>query len=264
MSKVDSLIQEAGKAITTVPEIYDDGLKPTIKESGKTIALIPQTINAALAPLRIWIAEREYNVAETEKLLADKLSRVNADSIVSPEAYVAVPAIQAISYCKNSKELRNMYANLLATSMLQEKKENAHPSYVEIIKQLSPDEAKLLKKISENGDSYPLIDVNLYTKDGGYITQVRNFTLLAEGVCDYPKNVFSYLDNLSRLKIIDIPYGIYINNDELYKPLESYKEIQTLVNSIVQDGYRWKIERKKFGVTQYGKSFIKTCVKGIE
>ena len=68
---------------------------------------------------------------------------MNTDSIVSPEAYIAVPALQAISYCKNSEELRNMYANLLATSMLNDKKEDVHPSFGEIIKQLSPDEARM-------------------------------------------------------------------------------------------------------------------------
>ena len=69
----------------------------------------------------------------------------------------------------NSEELRNMYANLLAASMLKDEKENAHPSFVEIIKQLSPDEAKLLKKISESGDAYPLIDVKLNVAGGGIL-----------------------------------------------------------------------------------------------
>ena len=55
--------------VKDVPQVYDDGLKPAVTEGGKTLALIPQAINAALAPLRIWIAKKEYNVAETEKLL---------------------------------------------------------------------------------------------------------------------------------------------------------------------------------------------------
>ncbi len=263
MSGVNELFEGIGDAVKTIPEIYEDGLKPSTEESGKTLALIPRTINAALAPLRIWIAQREYNVAETEKILASKLEKVDADSIVSPDAYIAVPAFQGISYCMNSEELRNMYANLLATSMLNNKKEKAHPSFVEIIKQLSPDEAKLLKKISESGDAYPLIDVKLNVAGRGYITQVHNFTLLAEGVCEYPHKIFEYIDNLLRLKILDIPFGVKINNDKLYEPIESYQEIKEIVNSEVPEGYSWKVERKKLEVTQYGKSFIETCVKGI-
>lgn len=176
---------------------------------------------------------------------------------------MAVPAIQAISYCMNSQELRNMYANLLATSMVSGKKENAHPSFVEIIKQLTPDEAKLLKKISEMGNSFPLVDVKLHTNDGGFITEVHNFTLIAEGVCDYPNKVFTYIDNLVRLKLIDIPHGVKLNNDDIYFQIESNAEIQKLINSPIPKGFRWEIVRKKFEVTQYGDCFWETCVKGV-
>ena len=95
-------------------QVYNDGLQPAIKETGKALALIPQTINAALVPLRKWIVKSEYNFAETQKLLEQKLSQVDAEHIVTPEAYVAIPAMQAISYSMDSKELRNLYANLLA------------------------------------------------------------------------------------------------------------------------------------------------------
>ena len=107
---MDKLAQGVGKAIDKVPEVYDDGLKVATKESGKVLALIPQTINAALAPFRQWIAQKEYNVAETEKLLAQKLEKVEYEKIISPESYVAVPAIQAIAYSMNSEELRNLYS----------------------------------------------------------------------------------------------------------------------------------------------------------
>lgn len=66
---VNKLLEGTGEAIKTVPELYDDGLKPAVQESGKTLSLLPKTINAALVPLRKWIAEREYSLAETEKLL---------------------------------------------------------------------------------------------------------------------------------------------------------------------------------------------------
>ena len=75
MDGIEKLGQGVGKSMDKVPNIYDDGLKLATKESGKVLALIPQTINAALAPLRQWIAQKEYTVA--------------------------VPAIQAIAYSVN-------------------------------------------------------------------------------------------------------------------------------------------------------------------
>lgn len=125
--RIYKLAGGVGKAVETVPDIYDDALKPAAQESGKTLALIPRAINAALSPLRQWIAQREYNVAETEKLLAKKLENIEPEKIVSPEPYVAVPALQAISYSMNSDELRELYANLLAKSMCIDTKNSVHP-----------------------------------------------------------------------------------------------------------------------------------------
>lgn len=69
-------------------------------------------------------------MAETEKLLEQKLKNIDEEKIVSPESYVAVPAIQAISYSMNSDELRNLYANLLAKAMVTPTKDAVHPSFV--------------------------------------------------------------------------------------------------------------------------------------
>lgn len=257
MTELDEKIDAFNKVI---PEAYDDGLKPVVQESGKTLALIPKAINAALAPLRQWIAQKEYNVAETEKLLAIKLEKVGAEQITTPESYVAVPAIQAIAYCMDSEELREMYASLLAKSMTESEKWKVHPSFVEIIKQLSPDEAKLLKKISQEGDFHPLIDIRIVPPGGGFITRVHNLSLLANGVCDNPNRIYAYIDNLARLKLIDIPNDYYINDDEPYKELESYPEVEELMKQPLPEGYKWEINRGEFDVTEYGKSFIEVCL----
>ena len=79
---LENIPKDIGKAIDKVPEIYDDGLKKTVKESGDVVALIPWTIKAAIAPLRKWIAQKEYNVAETEKLLEQKLKNIDEEKIV--------------------------------------------------------------------------------------------------------------------------------------------------------------------------------------
>ena len=254
MSIVDKIVEK-------LPDIYEDGLKEAVQESGKTIALVPKTINAALSPLRQWIARHEYNVKETEKLLAQKLENVGIENIVSPDPYVAVPAFQAISYSMNSEELRNLYANLLTASMINDIKWKVHPSFVEIIKQLSPDEAKMLNvfKINES-DSYPLIDVVIEDFDG-YRVVLNDFTNIFDSTCEYPEHTTYYLDNLERLKIIKISnVNECLTEEELYIPLETSVKIQKLISQDLPEGNRWEIKRKYFQLTQYGKNFIEICV----
>lgn len=90
---LDQLAKGIGKAIQTVPELYQDAFQPTVQETGKLVSRIPRAINAAFSGLDKWILNREYSINETKKLLAQKLENVDPEKIITPEAYVAVPAI---------------------------------------------------------------------------------------------------------------------------------------------------------------------------
>ena len=208
----DKLLDATGKAIETVPDLYDDSFKPTVQETGKVLSLIPRTINAALVPLRKWIANKEYSLAETEKLLEKKLEHVGEDKIVTPEAYVAVPAIQAISYSMDNEELRNLYANLLAKSMNTDTKDFVHPSYVEIIKQMSPLDALVLKDIYDSIIT-PVIDLYVRNQEGGEFGHKFNITWMTFASYD---SICVSLDNLIRLGLIEI------SNNHSYKEDVTY------------------------------------------
>lgn len=126
---------------------------------------------------------------------------------------------------------------------------------------MTPDEAKLLKFISSQDNSFPLIDVQLkLPNNGGFRVIVHNFTNIANGVCDNPNNIYSYLDNLCRLRIIDIPVNQRIKSDEPYKELEDCKGIKELLNSNLPDNYQFEVVKRQFELTSYGKNFIETCV----
>lgn len=260
MNEVNKLVQGVGNAIDKVPEIYDDGLKPATKESGKVLALIPQTINAALAPLRQWIAQKEYNVAETEKLLAQKLEKVEYEKIVSPESYVAVPAIQAIAYSMNSQELRDLYANLLAKSMYIETKERVHPSFVEIIKQMSPIDALVFKKIMGR-EVNPMINLIMKNEKGKYITIITNVTDI---------NIVSQeligvsIDNLTKQNLLSVPDDGFYSNEKVYDSIlqtEFYNN-QKNINRRTVDGFEFTYTKKMINKTNLGKLFYKVCVGG--
>ena len=154
----EKLAEGVGNAIQTVPELYEDAFQPTVQEAGKFVARIPRAINAAFSGLDKWILNKEYSVDETKKLLAQKLENVEPEKIVEPEPYVAIPALQALSYSMNSKELRNLYANLLAKSMNVNTKDKVHPIFVDIIRKMSPLDAYIIKIIYLNNSNDNLFD----------------------------------------------------------------------------------------------------------
>lgn len=256
---LDKLAEGIGKTIETVPDLYDDAFKPTTQESGKTLALIPRAVNAALVPLRQWIAEREYKLAETEKLLAQKLEHVGEDKIVTPEAYVAVPALQAISYSMDSEELRNLYANLLAKAMNIDTKSKVHPGFLETIKQLAPEDALLFKHIFPL-QYRPIIDVRLELSNGGYKTLAKYCnTFVNSNLSDYGLS----FDNLIRLGLIEIPLNESYNNDTIYDHVLSILKLQYNPEQYIQNypnATNITYSKGRVIITAYGQAFYNTCV----
>ena len=258
LNEVDRMVEVAEKAVETIPEVYDDALKPAAQESGKTIALIPRTINAALVPLRKWIPEQEYSLAETEKILAKKLEHVGEEKIVTPNAYVAVPAIQAISYSMDSEELRNLYANLLAKAMNIDTKECVHPAFVELIKQMSPIDAIMIKGIYEKTVT-PLIDLCIEYEEGGMNHYRYNISWIT--ILSYDQICVS-LNNLERLGLIEIPYGEYYSEDKNYNVIRETTEYKRIEDEL-RNKYNGKVHENKKYIkhNSLGKSFYEVCIK---
>jgi len=200
-----------------VKEIYEDGVKPLVQSSSNIANLVLRAINAALEPLHKWVLHREYNIEETKILLQQQLINVPHEFIVSPEPYVAVPALLSISYTIDSSELRNMYANLLAKSMNVNEKEFVHPSFVEIIKQLSPNEAVFLKYLK--GHRKALIDYEFQFDDfGGFIGQ----NLIAVSSEFEQEDITSYINNCIRLGLFE---KILFNRNSCAEEFEVVEEI---------------------------------------
>ena len=159
-------------------EVYKDALRPTIKPLGEIMGFLPRTLKVWVSGWEKWIINGEESLRLTAEAIKEKVKAVPDGKLVEPDAYVAIPAIQQLCYCQNSDELREMYANLLTSSMNADKKWQVHPAFVDIVKQLNPDEAKYLKSLTPfTTHVYPLIDVDFSINgaNGGH-PAVTNFT----------------------------------------------------------------------------------------
>lgn len=256
----DKLAGAIGDTLKTAPTFYEDAIQPTTQESGEILALIPRTIKAALLPLRQWIAEREYKLAETEKLLAKKLEHVGEEKIVTPEAYVAVPAIQAISYSMDSEELRNLYANLLAKAMNSDTKDQVHPAFVEIIKQMSPLDAQIFE-IIKNSEPRPLITLSKRHSDGGLTPINKNCSWINKFPLD---QCCASFNNLSRLGLITIPAIGEYTYPEHYSLVQEnilFMEAEKLAQQRLENGASIFYEKHFIELSEFSHLFYNVCSK---
>lgn len=88
----------------------------------------------------------DYCLEKTHKKLAKKLDSIPEDKLKSPAPYMVLPLMQDMfTYsAPNCEYLHNMFVNLLASSMNTDMDHAVHPVFVNIIKSLSPIDAKAL------------------------------------------------------------------------------------------------------------------------
>ena len=257
---IKEVTKEATKEIAK--DLYSDAGKPIVKPTGELLGLVPRAIKAALSPLEKWILQREYNIAETQKLLEEKMQGVSPEEIESPEPYIAVPALQYISYCMDNEDLRNMYANLLANSMNKVVKNGVHPGFIEIIKQLSPDEAKILyffsfKKI------IPTISFRLKNSKGEHIAIQNNFSDIGEQIqCEKPYDIPMYFDNLIRLGLLEASSNEYLTDKSRYEELKANPYIKDLVakTPTTQEFNITDFAEGFMRITDFGRAFCNICL----
>lgn len=262
--KMMDVTTEVAKEIAK--DTYDDVGRPVMKPTGELVGLIPRAIKAALSPLEKWVLEREYNVAETRKLLEEKLQNTPPELIEPPEAHIAVPAMQYISYCMDNEELREMYANLLANSMNKVVKKGVHPGFVEIIKQLSPDEAKILRGF-HNTLYVPTVGLRARKKDRTSVDVFDMFTDIAEQCdCEDMYGYKKHIENILRLGLIRCSDKQYLKDESQYDALKNHPYLLQYKQSIEEMDVVLKVEYSKgyMELTEFGKAFCSICLETQE
>lgn len=260
-SNIEGTINAVTGLAKAIP-VYEDALQPAAKEIGKALGTVAKTVNVALAPVSalVWGYDKIKDFVDTK--VSEKLSNVKDEDIVSPPPNVAGPALESLKYTGSIEELKELYANLIASSMDKNTTHEAHPSFVEIIKQLSSDEAKLLVYFASSG-SAPIVDIKNNRKDkSGGRYEYRYFTNIGEKLKLENLGLnSSYWSNLIRLGLVDIPDNFQLIEEGIYDDIISHTAVKSIVSNInKQEGRVAEIIKTAVLVTDLGRQFIDVCV----
>lgn len=261
--KDESMGKEEIKAIADIVKavpVYEDAIQPAAKELGKSLTLVAKAINVALAPIKLLVWGYDKIEGYLNESLEQKLAHVPVEDIIPAPLNIAGPAIEALRFSGHDECLRDLYANLLAAAMDRNTTDKAHPGFVEIIKNLSPDEAVLLKQFA-NGKSYPLIEVRA-KGEKGFISILHNHTHLNKHLPNqksYTK-VPVYIENLIRLGILRTPYDIYLVAENIYEELENDEFVEEARKRGAEKGYEITLKRGIVEPTEFGEEFINAVV----
>jgi hypothetical protein len=259
-------VVDAVTGVAKAVPVYQDIVQPAAQELGKALQTVAKTVHIALAPVSalVWGYDQLKDFVSTK--VADRLKNVPPENIVTPKPNVAGPALESLRYTGHEPSLSDLYANLLAAAMDKSTAHGAHPAFVEIIKQLTPDEAKLVG-LFVHDTALPLLKVRWEYKNptpektGGKDVLV-NFSRLGEmAQCEFPQLTPTYVDNLCRLGLAEIPPMLHYTEKGVYDQLENAPEVQQQKLQIEQNPeLTCVLEQKTLRVTELGKQFARICV----
>lgn len=204
--------------------------------------------------------KHNLNVEDFKNKLINNVSAIKKENLQEPKISIVGPALEASKYYFEEEEIRELFANLIVSSMDSTYNGLVQHSFVEIIKQLSPYDAKLFNTLEEEFTiNYKTKDIIIdslnteYTKLLGFsdLKASRGYNYKNEHFKDKIKNAIS-LSNLKRLGLID-----FYESSELLKQ-NSYSiaidEIDlTPPSNLCIITYCY--------ITALGKAFKKVCIK---
>lgn len=218
---MNNSIETAKQGVALVGEIIKAaGDNPDVKEAGanlgQTALTITKTINNVMLPLAAvnfaFDKARTYFAERFPEEISAKASAIPAEQLVEPKASIAGPALQGLAFTHEEPNLKDMYLSLLATAMDGRVKAEAHPAFVEIIKQLDSEEAGLLQGLlREDMAGFAIVEIRT-TKNGdkGWNVlekHVMNLTSPMTGEPWESPRQAAMVDNWVRLGLAEVCYG---------------------------------------------------------
>ena len=143
------------------------------------------------------------------------IEKISEENIQEPKMSVVGPALEASKFYIEEDEIRGMFAKLIASSMDKTQSINVHPSFVEIIKVLSPLDAQNLYSLYHGRDE-TISKIRVTNKENDSYTDHFNHVFLGNPECQDINLIESSIDNLIRLKLVDVSYSEYKSDDSLY------------------------------------------------
>ncbi|KOP38829.1 DUF4393 domain-containing protein [Flavobacterium sp. WLB] len=260
-TNVKATIDAVTGLVKAIP-IYQDTLQPSAQQIGKSLETVTKAVNIALAPIKglVWGYEKiEEFISQS---VTKKLQNVPEENIITPSPSIAGPTIEALRFTGEDLNLRELYSNLLANAMNNKSADSIHPGYVEIIKNLSSDEALILQTFCSQ-NQFPLIDLlHQIPESNSEVVVYKNFSYFMKlSNLKKPDLTPVYIDNICRLGLTEIPVGKYIISKGVYERLENDNSLFTLKADIVQSGKGFiDFNRKLIRLTNFGQLFINNVV----
>lgn len=188
----------------------------------KRIAIKEAAFLQVFRPIRKLLGlSTEYFEHGFEDDMKARLGAIPEENRTAPKASVAAPAMQGLAFSLEEPDLKELYLNLLASASDDRVSGDVHPAFVEVVRQLSAEEAPHLSRLL-NEEAVACLRVksivNKEMPNEGWspaLDHVLN-TLDADGNPTEVRRLPTFVDNWIRLGLVEVQYAASFTDKELY------------------------------------------------
>ncbi len=250
-----------------LPDIANEGLKPLVQSIGNTLSSIWSVcfgwIDFSAEKLQF---KRQRELISFKETLEQEISKIPEDKLCEPKLSIVGPALEASKFYFEDNDLRSMFAKLIANSMNLETQDYIQNAFVEIIKQLSPHDAKILRIFNSGSTRLPIASFRLKNENTGVYQNYYPLVFLHK---DYPERFLSEnaiaIINLERLGLISTTFSSFIADPSEYEIYEKSYLRNNLpgkdtTSYSLPDDKKLAIIKGTASLTEYGAAFILSCL----
>lgn len=255
-----SIVAEVLKAAGDAPQV-----KEAAGNLGQTAVTLTKAINNVLLPLAAvnfaFDKARAYYNSKFQQDLAEKTKDIPPEHIVEPKASIAGPTLQGLAFTHEEPNLKEMYLNLLATSMDGRAASFSHPAFVEIIKQLDSEDARLVRITLKSIGAIPVIQIHRI------LNASDSYNLLAQHIVDLTDDATgtpiedpdfpAMVDNWIRLGLVEVNYDRHLTDLDRYSWAEKRPEFLRWVQATHPDEGVIECRKGIMRRTELGKRFAR-------
>lgn len=247
--------------ISAIPNSVDNALKnvtdkPTLS-IGTTFADIWDLFFGGIS----YLSEKRkikyaHDLEVFREQLESSIKQIPPEKAVEPSTQTTAQALENSKYCIDEENLREMFIALISNSMNADYQKYIHPSFAEILKQMSPLDAKIIRVFrNSDADGLPICQYIIDTDEG-------TTTLFEHAFLNYPQQDLLEcslsISSLIRLGLLENSYTSFLVTENIYNPFKEHSLFKKLQKEhptqtvTIQKGHVW--------VTPLGSSFIRVCI----
>lgn len=248
----------------SLPQSIDHALenltdKPT-KAMGTTLA---DCWNLIFGPFS-YLAEKQkikfqHKIELFHQQLTEADSKIPDSKRIEPSLQVTAQALENSKYCIEKDELRNMFVSLISNSLNSDYQNSIHPSFAEILKQMSVLDAQIMKLYKQDKAFIGLPVCQ-------YIPKFPGFTPSTPA----PEHIFLELpgndifccslsiSSLERLGLVVASYNHILSTPHVYDKFSQHPFYKAAAKSVPT--MNMNIKKGVVSPTSLGRSFIKVCI----